>query len=670
MTARRVVIVVIALAALLMGAPVLLLQHLVTEARDCFARVEQPRGVALPDCAAKARWLDPLSALPWLGRPAQRCREELTVRMAVLAYCDAAIGHPDRGALHDRFAALARAQRLVEEGSKRRRLDELGPPMATPEPGALAQRVGDRATLVTQGERWRGHSLQGHAIQAALLETDVKRAVDLARRYRETDHDELLVQLSALWCIGGDWEQGMTQAAAVEKERAEHRTANFSVNFGAARVVVEACAAGGQLTPPVGPSYGHAGQLDQQARLGAMRMGQLRRARPCDGSGDGARCWERPAVAEQLEHLRMLLLSEDAQPYRLELLATVAESVSDPTDLLKLFPSPPSARVFAHQVPLLADRWVDRQVAKPLVPPARFAAAARHLEALALGVEGGGKDQRVAALRSLAVAMGVEAAVGYALQGDGQPADLGAAGLTELGRGPWGSLMRANVALLGGHRDRALVQLEGLTAEPTAEAAAAWLTRAELSLPDRSQALAAAEQARVAARAAGDVALVERVAWLLVSLGEPPARSQDAPLPRVPWVGQASALIAPSAREHALAQQLGQWHRWLGQPAEQRRAARYALSRGRGDAPKALVAYLYAAGQLVDEPSEVEPWLDAVMAQDAGRMTLSSYALARWRAAAWRGDESAAATWRKRFATLSRLAAMPKTAELFQQLGL
>jgi hypothetical protein len=72
----------------------------------------------------------------------------------------------------------------------------------------------------------------------------------------------------------------------------------------------------------------------------------------------------------------------------------------------------------------------------------------------------------------------------------------------------------------------------------------------------------------------------------------------------------------------------------------------------------------------VDEPSQVEPWLDAVMAQDAERVTLSSYALARWRAACWRGDGPAATLWRKRFSTLSRLAAAPRTAELFQQLGL
>ena len=155
-----------------------------------------------------------------------------------------------------------------------------------------------------------------------------------------------------------------------------------------------------------------------------------------------------------------------------------------------------------------------------------------------------------------------------------------------------------------------------------------------------------------------------------MSLGELPEARQGAPLPRVPWVGKARGLVTPSAREQALAHQLGQWHRWLGQPPNQRRAARYALFRGRGDAPKALVAYLHAAGQLVDEPSEIEPWLDAVMAHDAGRITLSSYALARWRAACWRGDEPAAVTWRKRFAALSRLAAIPRTAELFQQLGL
>ena len=75
-----------------------------------------------------------------------------------------------------------------------------------------------------------------------------------------------------------------------------------------------------------------------------------------------------------------------------------------------------------------------------------------------------------------------------------------------------------------------------------------------------------------------------------------------------------------------------------------------------------------AAGQLVERAPQVEVWLDAATAHDARRFTLRAVAFARWRAAAWRGDEEAAELWRQRYVTLARMSRRPDVADLLQTL--
>jgi len=666
---RWIALLLFTLVALLLAGPVLVLRHVVTEGRACFARIEAPRDGTLPDCSGHEGWLAPLAPLPWVGLPARRLQEELTVRMVVARYHDAAVGRPSRQAREARFAALGPARQQVEAGTKRLRLDELGPVLPVLEPGVLAAQAGDRASLIEHGDGWKRHYVQGHAIRAALLETQVKRAVELAKRYWDTDNDDLLIQLSALTCIEGQWERGMNRAAAIEKDRAERRTANFSINFGAPRVVVEACAAGALRPPPPPPSYGHAGDWDQRARLLVMRMRQLRAPDGCDWSSDAAECWQRAPVVAHVEQLRLLLLAEEQSSYRLEILATIAESLGTPAEVQSLMRPRPTVPSLVAELPLLAADWVERRPDQPFVTAERFQAAARHLESL-VAPKGESEAAQAAALRQVAAALRVKAAIGHALRGDPHPSDLEGVDLAQLGPGPWAQLLGANVALLSGDRDEARRHLDGLGSTASPVGAAAWLTRAELSLSDREAAVSHGQQALQEASAAKDSPRVAQALWLLVSLGELDD-AQRAPLrPRVTWLGRDDGRVPLEVRQRALFRQLTRWHGWLGQPADQRHATRYVLFRQRGDAPRALAAYLHAAGQLVDEPGAVEPWLDAVMAQDAGRLRLSSHAFARWRAARWRGDPEEAASWRQRFATLSRLAAQPATAELFQQLGL
>jgi len=666
---RWVVGVILVLAALVLGGPVLLLRHVVSQARECFAGIEPSPAAALPDCGVRRGWLEPLLPLPWVGLPAQRLQEELTARMAVVRYIDAAVGQPNAATRQERFAALSAAHGEVQRGTQRLRLDELGPPLPLPEPGVLAQHVGDRQSLIAHGKVWRRHHVQRHAIRAALLEAQLPRAIELSRHYWDTDNDELRLLLAASACLEGDWERGMNRAAAIEKDRAERRTANFGTNFGAARVIVEACAAGGGLEPPPTPSYGHAGDWDHRARLLVLRMAGLRAPARCDWVGQAQRCWQLPYVTDHVEQIRRLLLAEDQTTHRLELLASIVEALSSPGAVVSLVQPRPTLSPVADELPLLAADWVARRADQPLVAPERYQAAARHLDGLIEEGDDAGADHQ-AVLRQLAAALRVKGAIGHVLRGDPHPGDLDQVVWASLGPGPWEPLVRANLALVGGQRGEARRLLGDQGAGSGRVAAAAALTLAELLLPDRAPAVTAGLAALKAASAVEAPGLEARARWLLTALGEAAATRRVPPMLRPVWLGRADTASSPTLRDERSLRRLSRWDDWLAQPPAERRPARYALFRQRGDAPTALTPFLHAAGQLAPEPAGVEPWLDAVLAHDVERFGVLSYAFARWRAAAWRGDEEAARTWWRRFAGSSRLASRPQTAELFQQLGL
>ena len=72
----------------------------------------------------------------------------------------------------------------------------------------------------------------------------------------------------------------------------------------------------------------------------------------------------------------------------------------------------------------------------------------------------------------------------------------------------------------------------------------------------------------------------------------------------------------------------------------------------------------------VEEPAQVEPWLDAFFAIDARRWRQQGQAWIRARAARWRGDGGAAALWTARLRTLARWSLEPGAGELTQQLRL
>lgn len=588
------------------GAPDALLELDTRRARACFERIEESE---LADCSAQH--LGWLQRVPWTARSAELVNEEIAARMAAMRYLDAAVGTPDADALAARLTELGDVRPRVEAGSGRMTLDLLGPRIGVPEPEALAQRAGDRRGLLSSAERWTHHYSRSHALDAALLEGKMERAVQLAGAYLDTPSAAVRLRAAALLCAGGAPKQGMNVAAKVEQERVDGRKANVINHFGGARVVVEACAGLAGQTAPKIYSYGHAGDWDHRARVMALRLRQLAcDARPC------------PADDEHVEHVRQLLMTKHAGAYRLELLALIAGSALE----VRIEKKDLEARI-----PEVVDDWLARADDAPFVRPERWEHAAEHFE-------------------EARMVMRVQAVMGYALRGDLAAADRVLAGVDR-----HEARLGATAALLAGDANEARRRIEAAPAED----AAAQLLRAELYLPDRQAARAAAQRALAVAQRKKQPRIAAHLRWLLLALGE---KVSDAPVPpRVPDLGRQEPRLSVAARERDLDEVLATWQSWLASPS---RAVRWRAFHHGGDAPEALAAFVFAAGRLADKEAQIETWLDALLAQDVRRFSLRRYALARWRAASWRADDIATQRWRRRFLQLCHLAAEPTTAEL------
>lgn len=639
--------------ALVFGTPVFVLHWVTRRAERCFASIRTRSNDALPVCDQDERYLAPLARLPFIDRAAIRAREELIARMAAWRYIDAAVGQPDREALTRRFDALKPAAYMIWEGSMRLRMDEVGPPMPVPEPGALAFSVGDRQTLDERAPRWTQHYTATRAIEAALVEARLDRAIELADRYGDVPNADLRVLVAALRCAGGHHDDGIRAVEDVEADRSEHRTANFSRNFGDARVVLEACARAAKRAPGPAPAPGEAGAWDHRARLMSMRIRGIRAQYPACDLSDPLGCRTDPEVSANLEHARDLLRAPLMRRHRLALFASVADSMTSPTVAKKLGEPRLGEPQLADEVPLFAEAWLAHQPDAPFVTAERYEAAALHL--LELDAEG---------LVGLVRALFARAAVGYAGRGDLGAADrcivraqLDDASLV---------VMRSLAALVAGDRAAAKKRAE---ADAARHPRLLYL-RAELALPDEDQARALAKEALVQAE---DDRVRERARWLLVSLGVATrgntvvdSSAVTAP-PRYHDVGWPSPLTSEDVRTQNVDDALAVWHGWLASP--NRRESRYQAFAQRGDAPEGLSGWLHAGAKLSSpgfSSRQTEMWLDALMAFDARRFSIRQVAFARWRAASWRGDAAAAADWLARYRTLGALAERADIADLLR----
>jgi hypothetical protein len=676
---RWVVRVLVVLVVTALVAPVVLLDRAVTQARSCFAAIEGPRGAALPDCRAHGQTMRRAGYAPWTARPAELLLEELGVRWSTARFLDAAVGTPDRGQLRQRLQPVADSARALGRGSARLRLDRLGDPLPAPQAAELAASVGDRASLLRDGERRSRWQLASYTLDAALLEGELDRATELAASYGELDNEDLALRSAALRCLGGHGERALEAFATVEKRRSEERKANFSRHFGDVRAMLEACAALVEIPAPAMPHYGHAGDWEPREQIMAVRLRRAEDAAGCKLYLAGHDCADEPRVGEALVQVQQLLASGRRLRFRLELLALMVPGLEGPDGVAELARPRDGEPSVAQRVPWrAADMVAPGGRDRPLLAAERLEVAAARL---ALWAE---EDARLA---PLAGAVGLLAARAFALRGERATALRRAERAGRLVGGPAGArLARAAVLRTLGQHVEALAALdgdsEGLDAATASDAAVTsrlLLERAELqALLGRSAtpAVAAArrlvEQSGAAAPGAALPGAVSTVAepleWIELAAGPPAtALPSSAPL-RFPWVEGAAPGTAARAAGRRARQQL--WRAWLAGDSATRRAARYRLFRQRGDAPATLVAYTVLLGRLCDSGQDVDTWLDAALALDARRMPARSYAWARSEAARWLGDDEHASAWRARWRRMQQWAGRRDRAELFQQIGL
>ncbi|MEZ4309378.1 MAG: hypothetical protein R3F14_15175 [Polyangiaceae bacterium] len=141
-----------------------------------------------------------------------------------------------------------------------------------------------------------------------------------------------------------------------------------------------------------------------------------------------------------------------------------------------------------------------------------------------------------------------------------------------------------------------------------------------------------------------------------------------------PSLGYANATLSwggdDDLRLPVLERNLAVWSAARFASEADKRAYRYAFLRHRGDMPDSLVPYLAIAAELAGDGGDPEVWLDAVMAPDATRFSLRTYAWARAQAALARGDTASHRLWTDRLHTLATLAGDTDRAELARFLGI
>jgi hypothetical protein len=676
-----VLLTVAGLALAGFAAPPLAFNYGQRRARECLARIEAPRGPELPRCDAIGRWFRWTERVPWTRHQAARAREELDARMAVAEYVDAAVGVPDQAHLEQARARVLAAGEAVHKGTGLLRLSELGAVIPTPDLGELAFDVGDAGALDARAFDWTQWFTSKHAIEAALLRADLARAARLAEHYAGRPDHDLRLPGGALLCSSGQVARGMEEIASVESARAEKRNANFARNFGSARVLLEACAALGAELPPAVPSYGSAGEWDQRERLAVARLRLAERHPGCGPPPRLAGCTERARINEAASELLDMLDSPGPLEFRAELLGAVGPFVTDAAIAVELARPRGEEPAPKTRLPLTLQRMVEPgSPAAPFVPAADLVHGADAL--LALRPEH--RELRALGGTLLGLAARAQAGMGeraVALELGRRAAPL--ATEDDLAT----ALFESSVASLAGDDDGAIATLEHALAAPRAPepmVAAAWLQLGSLraAVGRHAEALAAARQGLDAAHAARHAVLSERGEWLLLALeaqdlaqarsdGPSPQGQGAAAVPeQLPFVGVPDPSIPDEVRARQLAATLAVWRRWVQDPSAERRAHRYAAMHARGDAAEARTEHLVLAGLLVDSPSEVEPWLDAYYALDAGSTSIRAYAWARYQAARWRGDSAAAARWLARFRALARWADDPLRGDLYQELRL
>lgn len=666
--------------AIVVATPFVVLRRTSREAAECLALYPKPRGPRLPDCSAGIPRLSKLASYPFMRHEATYRAEELWARIMVSEYENACVGNPDPRVRADTSKFVDDAQTVVERGSQRIQLDDLGPVVSAPHLGKMASSFGDRRTLIEHFDWWANWSVRVHAIQAAFIEGDVSKASEIARRYVDWDprDPDLRTTMGAALCLGPDPGKGLELLTRVPGDRSDKRYAAIARNYGEVLAVMEACAKKAGTDMPAPPTVTHAGIADVlEARLVEdIRLGKL------------------PALVHEAADKAITELDEErgldatAPPFaRAFLLGAIAayddrfgveKGPLDGAAVAKLSTPADREGPLAPRLSLsLRDVVVEPPGLRPVLSADALARASAKLEALAGHVtpsEGAGSDPREA-IRRMASALALHAAIASSRAGD---VDAALAHLDEAQRispAPVrrAALSAATLAYVGGDSKRALDRLVGPEGdEPAVEAGCALVSSlAHASRAERAAARSDLARALTLAEKADDPALTLDARFLELAFSDPvPGGAPPAPV----YMGMADPISRwEKGGDAAISRNLDAWKAAFGAPDDDRRAFRYAVMRVRGDAPSFAVPYFVAGSRLLGgDPRSpgMEVWLDALTADDAPRMPLAMYAWSRLEAARIRGDAAAAEVWQKRVNGVRAAKSADADLEIARFLGL
>lgn len=635
-------------------------------ATACLAGTRLPRGPTLPDCAPLVRDFDFPTGYSHTRHDATYRSEELLARSAIDRYVDGAVGNPDaerlaRGALTARYA-----QSLMEDGSQRLLLDELGPAVGAPHIGKLATNLGDRARLLEYGDEQRLWYLRRDVLEAAIVEGELDRATELAIAWSADEKIEadLLTEMGALLCITSPMD-GYRLLTGVCEKRADKRGENIQRNYGELFAVYYACAAKAGVPAPTLPDESGGGDPDVRE---LRRLTELR-AQPSE-----------PALARTLNRVVDTLMNDpspfssrrldhDGQPYARAMLLAATLVLSpdpiEPASAAKLARSregvgePPFApravtlgNVLARPVtlyPIVSAAWLS-QAADALIDLARAPNEAEVLQRAASGIY-------------------TLAAIEYASDGDVEAAiDAAQSGARWGNLGPSEAATSvATAAWVAGDAARALGLLRGVAPATAHDAQIERDALEALLLAATGDHESARSRATsLAQEHTSDVDLSLFARWTALALapeafGDP---SEELALRPITSNGQADALARYRTQSgEAAGSMFTTWASGLQADANVRRAFRYKLFDHRGDMPALALPYLLAASRLLDEDTSAggfEAWLDAVGAIDMKRIPLRSYAWMRMETARIVGNDWAADRWAERLGALRQLASAPE----------
>jgi hypothetical protein len=644
------------------------------------AAVEAPRGAALPDCSPILREFDWSASINYTEHDSTYRIEELRGRLAMNRYLSAMIGSPNADERADAALDVKEAQEMMDAGSRRVSLEQLGPPVLAPHMGKLASLYGDRLTLIDHFEYYGLWHTRRDALEAALLEAEFDEVDRIAHqlsewRIREAD---LRSAAGAALCITAPSE-GLALLSTIPETRAEKRYANIQRNYGEVFAAAKACAAKAGAPPPEKPdSYG-AGILDAQAQnaLTDLRLAQ-----------------DEPAHNRALDHALSALSVNEALPPRGRafLLAAVLTHVSTPPrreDVLVWAQPASGEAAFAPEVLRVGALLAEGPALNPTLPTEWLEFACVRLDAIVAAEQALEEKKR---LLQLAGGMHLHTAAEYARNGAADAAErhatLGAERLVSSPKAK--ALSVASALYVAGAANRALAVLETSAKEnesnPRIEQA--WTTLYVLLLQrsgnhERAQALAktlaSMTSELLTARSGQALPTLDELdieaAWTALAISADSLARFELPAPPTPvWQG-----LADSQRRHLargapfIRAELGAWQRALGADDGQRRAFRYQLMSTRGDMLALGIPLMLAGGKLLAndaDPSAVEVWLDALTTIDSRRIRLRSYAFMRMEAAALRGDRLHAELWAERLSVLRKVASQTDDLEVARLLRL